>query len=569
MPRNVALILLGVASLVAAALLAYWTRGTWFQEDDLAYAVRLSTQSLGHAMVYPPSNKYLIAVPLLLYKGMFEAFGLDSFIPYRAVNIALVLLSAWLLFALLRRRVGDLWALPPAILMLFFGAGWGVVITPERIPSQIALAAGLGMLVVIERRDLRGDLAAAGLLAISLASHPIGIAFAAATAAMILLRPSPERWGRTWVFLVPVVLYAAWWLVLRPAGSPSYSRATDVVAFVAQSWVAVTAAVSGLFGVLDGRAYQEPLGWIVAGLLLVLMGAGAAAAWRRLPATFWASLAALVVMMVAPKLSPGGILRAADEPRYLYPAAFLVLLMLGDLAGSVRPPKWAMWAGTAVLALSLLANVDRLADASRDVRATSDLYKAEWGAVEIAGRGTQPGFRPEFYLPTAQEYFTVVDAYGGTAAYTPDELGTRPPLIRAAADRVLVGALGLQLAPTSAAPPHGGDAPRVARTLTGSARTRSGCVQLRPAEDLPSAGEPAAPPLAELDVPNGGVWIGGDRLAEAGFLVGRIADAPAIRLPPPTTGKAAILRIPVDAVRLPWRLLIASPRSVAVCGLHR
>ena len=255
--RTVALIVLGVASVVAAAMLAHWTRGTWFQEDDLAYAVRLSTQSLGHAMVYPPSNKYLIAVPLLLYNGMFEAFGVGSFIPYRAVNIALVLLCAWLLFVLLRRRVGDLWALPPAILMLFFGAGWGVVITPERIPSQIALAAGLGMLLVIERRDLRGDLAAAGLLAISLPSHPIGIAFAAATAVMILVRPGPERWRRSWVFLVPVALYAAWWLLLRPAGSPSYSRATDVVAFVAQSWAAVTAAVSGLFGALDGPAYQS------------------------------------------------------------------------------------------------------------------------------------------------------------------------------------------------------------------------------------------------------------------------------------------------------------------------
>ena len=182
-------------------------------------------------------------------------------------------------------------------------------------------------------------------------------------------------------------------------------------------------------------------------------------------------------------------------------------------------------------------------------------------------RGPDPDFRPEFYLPTAQEYFAVIDAYGSTAAYTPDELSTRPPLIRAAADRVLVGALGLRLAPTPAGPPHDGHAPRVARTLTGFARTRSGCVRLRPGKDLASTSEPA--PLAELDLPAGGVWIGGDRLAEAGFLLGRFADAPAIRLAPPATRRAAILRIPVDAVRLPWRLLVASPRSVSVCGLHR
>ena len=138
------LLVVGAAMAAAALVLGYWGRGEWFGDDDLGYAVRLATDPLGHALLHPPPDKYLIALPLLGYKALFETVGLDSYRAYRVIGILLVLLSAGLLFLLLRRWLPERFAIPPTLLMLFFGAGSEVVVTPVRIPSQIALAAGLG-----------------------------------------------------------------------------------------------------------------------------------------------------------------------------------------------------------------------------------------------------------------------------------------------------------------------------------------------------------------------------------------------------------------------------------------
>ena len=51
-------------------------------------------------------------VPLLLYSGLFETFGIGSYAPYRVVGIGLVILCAGLFFVLARRRVGALWPFP-------------------------------------------------------------------------------------------------------------------------------------------------------------------------------------------------------------------------------------------------------------------------------------------------------------------------------------------------------------------------------------------------------------------------------------------------------------------------
>jgi hypothetical protein len=223
-----AVAVVGLAMVAAAVLLAYESRGEWFGSDDLGYSVRLSTESLHHALLHPPPDKYLIAVPLLLYKALFEIFGMGSYLPFRITGILLVLLCAGLLFVILRRWLPDRFAVPPTLLMLFFGAGSEVLINPVRLPSQIALAAGLGMILALERRDRRGDLAAIALVAVSLASHPIGISFAAVGAVMIVLS-SRDGWKRLWVIVLPGVLFAAWWLFIRPAPVSNYPNPLDQV----------------------------------------------------------------------------------------------------------------------------------------------------------------------------------------------------------------------------------------------------------------------------------------------------------------------------------------------------
>jgi hypothetical protein len=554
-------VIVGLAMVVAAVLLAYWSRGQWFGPDDLGYATRLGSEPLGHALLHPPSNKYLIAVPLLVYDGMFRTFGIDTYVPERIAGIMLVLTCAGLLFMLLRRRLGDAYAIPPVLLVLFFGAGAEVVVTPTRLPSQFALAAGLGMMLALERRNLRSDLAAMVLLAVSLASHPIGISFAAAGAVMILLR-SRDGWRSLWAVAAPAALFAAWWLFLRPPTTPTIpNRASDVFPFVRQSWAALTAAVSGLFGVLDEPAFHQPLAWIAAGALLALIAFGIAFGWRRLPPIFWAALVGLVVMMATTRLSPGGFLRVADEPRYIYPEAFFLLIALGALAAALRLPTWAMLVGSAVLLASLWPNIDRLHDESVHVRETSVNYRARWSAIEIAGPHARPGFRPDLVSPTAGEYLAAVHAFGDGGFSAPD-LATRPLGARYEADTVMVRALGLQLTPTDRKPPDGGPPPRLESPPGSAAATGPGC--LTTASAKPQTG---APGPIDLILPTGGVWIGPGPLGGSDLNIGRFADRPSIPISAPAGRGAAELEIPPDGVATPWGIRIGSPQPITVCGL--
>lgn len=546
--------------ITAAVLLAYWSRGQWFSSDDLGYAVRFASQPFGHVLLEPPPNKYLIAFPLLLYRALFETFGLGTYVPYRITGILLVLLAAGLLFLLLRRYVPDRFAIPPMLLMLFFGAGWEVVVTPIRIPSQIALTAGLGMLLALDRRDRRGDLVAMVLLLISLGSHPIGISFAAAAAGMILLS-SRDGWRRLWVVAVPGVLFALWWVFLRPPQLPSFvpNRPDDVVVFVRQSWTALTAAVSGLFGVVGQPAYQQWPAQIAAVALFALVVTGIAFSLRRLPPMFWAAIVGLVVMMATTRLAPAGFFRVPDESRYLYPEAFFLLLGLGVLAGAVRLPNWAMWAASAVLLVSLWPNIDRLHDEGRSFAGFAEGYRVAWSAAEIAGPAVQPGFTPDPISPDAREYLAAVGEFG-RGGYSSQAIADRSEGLRFAADVNLVAALGLKLVPSAGAQ-LGGSPPRV-RGNSESITTKSGCVSV-PGE--PGTGA-RAPRSIEFSLPSGGAWLKVGPLTDASVKLGRFADEPLVPIPLPRGAGATDLRIPPDRASIPWRLLVRSRGPITACG---
>ena len=125
--RAIALAILAVAMAVAAGALIHWGRGQVMSGDDLFYAQRLSENSLWHTILH--SNVYLIALPMAVYKAMFELFGIGSYVPYRLAAIILALLCAALFYSIAQRRIGSLLALAPTILLLFLGSGWDELIT--------------------------------------------------------------------------------------------------------------------------------------------------------------------------------------------------------------------------------------------------------------------------------------------------------------------------------------------------------------------------------------------------------------------------------------------------------
>ncbi len=109
-----------------------------------------------------------------------------------------------------------------------------------------------------------------------------------------------------------------------------------MLAFAGDSWTMLTAAVSGLSGVLEAPVYDQLLAEAASVALLAVILAGAALRWRRLRPTFWAAVAGLVTLLVATRMSPGGLIRPPDSPRYLYPEAILFLWILVELAAAWR-----------------------------------------------------------------------------------------------------------------------------------------------------------------------------------------------------------------------------------------
>jgi hypothetical protein len=576
-----------------ALVLLYVGRDQTIRADALGYAARLAAAPLGHALLYPPPNKYLIAPALLLYDGMFEAFGLGADLPYRIFVTALVLLCGGLFFVLARRRVGDLLALPPTVLLLFFGAGWETVLTAIRIPSLIAVAAGLATLIALERRDRLGDIGAVVTLAISVSSHPVGLSFLAASVVLIAARPSPRRWLSLWVPAIPAAWYAAWWFFLRPPGVKALfpTRPTDIVGFVADSWTTLVASVSGLAGVLPHSVCDQTVAKLAAAVLAALIVAVLAANIRRIPATLWAALAALLVLLASTRLAPAGFLRTPDAVRYLYPEGVLFLLFVTEVAAVARLRRWGAIVVTAILVLGFAYNLDKLRDGGAIARANSELAVGEYTAYEITGNRPRVPDRPDAIGIDAGEYLDAAKTYG-SAAESRAELADGPLPVRQAVDEALVRSFGIRLRPGPTAASVHGPAPDVVQILAGRAVHGHGCVRIIPPA-RPEPGEtlvavdpspspnrilraairnepvkpiPRVPELAELTVRGPELRIQTtSEISAIAVLLGQFATPPSAQLNRVHGSDEARVRLPNGALPRAWSLIIGAISPTTVC----
>ena len=154
---------LGGAIALAAALILYETRGTTLYNDEVAIFQGFA-DNFDAETVFTPRNGHLLAVASLLYEAVFSAFGPD-YLVLRIIDVLGLAVLAVVLFEYLRRRVGSWLALAPVVVVLFLGASWEMILWPFSVATfGFALAAGIGALLCLERRDRRGDVAACALL---------------------------------------------------------------------------------------------------------------------------------------------------------------------------------------------------------------------------------------------------------------------------------------------------------------------------------------------------------------------------------------------------------------------
>jgi hypothetical protein len=419
---------------LAAGVLLHEGRGLTFFGDEWDFI--LTRRGDGVDDLFDAHVQHFSLVPVVIYRALFELFGIDDYAPYRVATAVLHLLCTGLLFALVRERLGGWAALVAVTPVLFLGRAHEDLIWAFQMGFLAAIATGLGALLALRRGSRAGDVAAALLLCASLASSGVGIAFLVVAAAELAVTRSR---GRAWVALAPLAFYALWYVGYGES-SAELSNLPDTPVFAATMIAGALGALVGL-GIEFGRM----------ALLLGAFGAGREMAAR--PAVLQRVVPPLCGLLAFAAAT--GLARADNETplasRYLYPVAVL-LVLVAVAAISIRPPgRRATALAAALAAVAAITNLTPLQDAADKRRVAADDLRASLAGAELARDTAPAGVRlPVQETIDARVYLDVVDAWG-SPAYLPRELARRPEGERARADAALLAAVPFEVAPAPGA----------------------------------------------------------------------------------------------------------------------
>jgi hypothetical protein len=547
-------VVLGSAMALSVALILCEGRGTTLFADDIEYFAHLQKSAGEPAVVdfslryvLAPFNGHLQAVGKLVYEAMLGLFGSD-YLPFRILEALLWSLCVGLFYALVRPLVGVGAALAGSVLLLFLGSSWEAMLWAFDLHELIALAAGLGALLVLRRGGRRADAATCALLLLAVGSIELGLAFAVGIGVGILMRA--DRWSRIWIVAVPIVLYGAWTLWAHQYEQQQLDLLASVRAIVSiPSSLSVT--VGSLTGLIDpsagvsamrlGSTFESRLVAVLVAVLVVRR-----ISRGRISDETWVTLTVLLAFWAFITIG----VRPPDQTRFVFPQGLLLLLVIAGLFAGKR----ASIRLTAVLfffvALALPTNLAVLADGRTSQMTDAIASRSQYAMIELARDHVDPDYsansdervriaadRP-FTALTAGEYLPAADRYGGIG-YSLAEVRALDERPRLGADATLVGALDLQL--------RGTEAPA----------DRSACSRID--------GSLAAAAQTEL-APGGAIVRAVGRRSAALYLT-RFSDSPeGVSIGRTRAGWVA-LEIPTDAASAsdPWTLL--STGAIEVCPI--
>ena len=532
-----------VALAVSGVALVVWLSDLTFWRDEWAFL--LHRRGLDAGVFLDPHYEHIAIAPVAIYKALLAVFGMDSPTPFQLAAVAMFLTSVALVFVFLRRRVGGWLALAGVLPILFLGSSWDDLLWPFQIGYFGSMAGGVGALLALEREDRAGDLCACALLALSLSFSSVGIPFAAGVAVHVLTGPGIGR--RAWVALVPIALYALWWLGFgsEAENNASFDNLLGAPKYVVEGFGSSIASLLGLATTREQFPITS-LNWGVPLLLVALVLAGVRLRHLgRVPRWLLVTLAIAVAFWALAGLNTT-IGRGPDAGRYQYVGAILLLLVAAELLRGVRIPPAGVIAALAVSALATLSNLSLLEDYSNALAGLAGQQRGGLAAVELARDRVDPGFlltqenSDVDYLGEldAGSYVSAVDSYG-SPAYSPDELAAAAEPSRAAADKVFAAALGLE--------------------LERGARSATSCLVARPQN-----------PERELafELPPGGAVLRARTGSRAELRLRRYASASfPVELGTLHGGEPTTLRIPTDRSRKPWEAGLRATGPIEVCEL--
>jgi hypothetical protein len=557
-PRS-SVIALSAALLATGGLILYLTRGTTLYFDEWLWALGRRGSSVSSFL--DSYNGHLSLIPIAIYKLLFATAGISDYVPYRLVLIACDLLCGLLVYTYAKHRVGEFLALLAAVLILLLGPAWQDILWPFQMAWMIAIAAGIGALLMLERRERLGDAIACALMCVAVASTGVGVAIAIAIAVEIAW--GRRRWADAWIVAIPLGLYALWSLGYQHSTIAGHNVSV-AESFVARSAAASLSTVLGLSGtsVLDETGTLLTFGVPLATLAI------AGIAWLGYRRRAWSLRALtlatiLLVFWILTALSRADI-STPFASRYLYVDGVFVVLLTAELArGAVmrRPARVAL---ALVAAVAILSNVGALRNGAGYLRSQAQEVRADLGALDLSRSFATPTYiateLPGYPLVPirAVDYFAA-ERQLGSPADTAAELAAAPEPARELADAEMAHIRRLSLVPSGAAPATG-PLPQVDLTSAATTTSVRSCISF-----APTAAAVGQVNQTQLTLPRAGVRLSASG-AQAMIGVRRFADGfqPLGTIP---AGASATLGVPQDNLGRPWHLRVVGTGAVRICGL--
>ncbi len=562
LPRRTPVVLLWVFAAASVVLLLVLCSGMTFFQDE--WNMTIHRRAFDAESFFAANDIHPVWLIVAIYKACLALFGMTSVGPLRVLSVLLYAATAILLFLYVRRRLGDWLALFPAVVLMFLGPGWNVLLWPFEMTLVGSAAAGLGALLLLDRDDRAGDLGACALLILAMGCSSLGVPFALAAGVDVLVRRRTRGWSRIYVAALPLAVYALWYLAWghKVPNALSFTNVLDTPVFVAESIASALGSLTGLHTAAVGSEGTAPPEW---GRALLVALAVLVALWLRrergISPRIWVPLTAAAAFWILGGFDfiPG---REPTASRYQYIGGIFIVLILAEVFRGARVSNRTLAILAAVTGIALISNAGPLKEGRALMKQQSELARGELAAIEIARDTVSPEFAltPEIagtstLVPIdAGSYLSAVEDFGSPAE-SAAELPSAPEGVRERVDVVLAHALPLTAISQRDASGGSGPAPMAAAPIE-RARTRGSCLL------IPAGSAASGAPV----VLRGSTLVRVGPGAPATLALRRYAEAFALKGGTIEAGGTTLLRFPRDRSDVPWQIELTAARSISVCS---
>ena len=419
-------VIVALAGLASVGVLVYTARKFDFFYDEWDWLDRAGRWTPSD--YFRPHNEHWSTVPMLVYKVLLSTVGMRSYLPFLAAMAVTHALGGMVLFAVLRKRGGDVLALTLTVLFLFLGTGSQDLDWAFQVGFDASLLFGLLGVALLHGSEVGRWRRVGGCAALllGLASSGIGLFYLAAAGLDALLQR--DRWRRIWPVAVGLVAYVVWYEKFGKVGMSGDSPLTlhTLSGLVEYVPVGVATSVAGVFGLSAfWGSLVLPL-FIGAAVLLYLR-------FRPTDSLLWASVAGLLAQFVLTGMVrvQYGTVEATDT-RYVTMAAPFVMIIIAVLCARLPPPRRAvpLMAVELLVLVALAGNLLALRAADHQLLPGFEAQKQELAVVYLfrdapgTDRNAIPDPATAPTLTVADYLRTRKDFGGDVPVLTPASLGS-------------------------------------------------------------------------------------------------------------------------------------------------